>query len=360
MKNIFVVLNLFAPILSVNGQTDSTALPFKVTGYLEVYYCYDFAKPENHNRPGFIYSHNRHNEFNLNLGHVKISYEKSTTRANFGLMVGTYSNANLSSEPGVLKNIFEANAGVNLSKSKNIWIDAGIFPSHIGFESAIGKDCWNLTRSILAENSPYYESGIRLSHTSRNEKWFIACLLLNGWQHIQRINGNNSPAFGHQLNFKPNSKVVLNSSSFIGNDKPDSIIRMRYFHNFYSQFQLHKKFQVIIGLDFGAEQKMKHKNEYNVWYSPVFIVRYSLKQKWNIAVRGEYYSDKHQVIIATGTPNGFQTYGYSMNLDYSITQNIMWRIEGRGFKSKDAIFTQKNNISRQNWFITTSLAILIK
>jgi hypothetical protein len=77
------------------------------------------------------------------------------------------------------------------------------FASHIGFESAIGKDCWNLTRSILADNSPYYESGAKLSYTSKNEKWFISGLILNGWQRIQRVEGNNLPAFGHQLTFKP-------------------------------------------------------------------------------------------------------------------------------------------------------------
>ena len=114
-------------------------------------------------------------------------------------MTGTYANSNLAAEPGVLKNIFEANAGVKISKKKKLWIDAGIFESHIGFESAIGKNCWNLTRSISADNSPYYESGIKLSYTSDNEKWFLSGLILNGWQRIQRVNGNNTPAFGHQL-----------------------------------------------------------------------------------------------------------------------------------------------------------------
>ena len=33
----------------------------KVSGYLEAYYGYDFNKPADHNRPGFIYSHNRAN-----------------------------------------------------------------------------------------------------------------------------------------------------------------------------------------------------------------------------------------------------------------------------------------------------------
>ena len=87
------------------------------------------------------------------------------------------------------------------------------FTSHIGFESAIGKDCWNLTRSKLADNSPYFETGVKIGFTSKNDKWFFSGLVLNGWQRIQRQDGNNALALGHQITFKPTSKITLNSSS---------------------------------------------------------------------------------------------------------------------------------------------------
>lgn len=328
-----------------------------ISGYLETYYSYDFANPSNHVRQPFVYSFNRHNEFNLNLGLIKLAYATENVRANIALMAGTYSNDNLSAEPGVLKNIFEANTGFKISKKKNLWVDAGIFASHIGFESAIGKDCWNLTRSILADNSPYFETGVKLSYTSDNEKWFVSGLILNGWQRIYRPDGNNLPAFGHQLTFKPNSKVTLNSSSFVGSDTPESTRQMRYFHNLYGQFQLTEKFGMILGFDIGAQQKTKSSNDYNTWYSPVLIVKYAPTEKISIAARGEYYSDANGVIISTGTLNGFQTYGYSLNLDYQVMNNVVWRIEGRGFTSKDKIFTLNDNLSSQNYFLTTALAI---
>jgi hypothetical protein len=343
--------------LSAFAQTDSTKNPLTFSGYLETYYVYDFANPLDHNRPSFIYSHNRHNEININLGFVKANYQKSDMRANLALMAGTYSNANLSAEPGLLKNLYEANVGVKISKKKNLWVDAGVFASHIGFESAVGKDCWNLTRSILADNSPYFESGAKISYTSKNEKWFLSGLVLNGWQRIQRVNGNNTPAFGHQITFKPNSNITLNSSSFVGNDMPDSNKLMRYFHNFYSQVQLHKKFGIIIGFDFGVQQKTKASDEYNSWYSPVLICRFSPKDNLNIAARAEYYNDSKGVIVSTTTPNGFQTFGYSLNADYSVASNMVWRIEGRTFSSKDEIFVLDNKPSKQNYFISTALAI---
>lgn len=330
----------------------------KISGYAEVYYQFDANNPKNNSRPSFIYSHNRNNEVNLNLGFIKANYETEKLRANLSLATGTYMNANYSAESGVLKNIYEANIGVKISKSKNLWIDAGILPSHIGFESAVSKDCWTLTRSLQAENSPYFESGVKISYTSNSGKWFLSGLVLNGWQRIQRVDGNSTVAFGHQLTYKPTEKITLNSSSFIGNDKPDSIRQMRYFHNLYGIFHLTDKFALTTGFDIGAEQKAKGTDQYNVWYSPVMIAKFSPTEKLSFAVRGEYYQDKKGVIIATGTDNGFQTFGYSLNADYWILPNLVWRTEIKNLNSKDQIFLTTNDAFKNNNFsAVTSLAV---
>ncbi|SHN33375.1 porin [Chitinophaga sp. CF418] len=356
MRKLFCLLLTFN-ILHLHAQDAQQEPPLKITGYLEVYYSYDFGKPADHKRPAFMYSFNRHNEVNLNLGFVKAAYVKNSVRANLALMTGTYANANMASEPGVIKNIYEANAGVKISKQHNLWIDAGIFASHIGFEGAVGKDCWNLTRSILADNTPYYESGVKISYTSPSEKWLLSALILNGWQRIQRADGNNTPAFGHQITFKPTAVFTFNSSSFIGSDKPDSIRRMRYFHNFYTQMQLVEKFGLTAGFDIGAEQKEKGSDSYNTWYSPVLILRYTPVKKLAIAARGEYYRDKHGVIIATGTPNGFQTWGCSLNADYAIADNVLFRVEGRGFSARDAVFLKESRPVTDDFSVTTSLSM---
>ncbi len=182
-------------------------------------------------------------------------------------------------------------------------------------------------------------------------------MVLNGWQRIQRVDGNNMPAFGHQITYKPNSKITLNSSSFIGSDKPDSTRQMRYFHNLYGIFQVHEKFGITAGFDIGAEQKSKGSSNYNTWFTPVLILKVSPTDKLSIAARGEYFSDANGVIIATGTPNNFQTFGYSLNLDNQIHNNVLWSIESRGFPSKDKIFMLNGKPDNNNYFLATAIAI---
>jgi hypothetical protein len=356
MERFFFVF-IFLQSINCFAQDSAKTKQVNFNVYVEVYYAYDFNKPIDNNRPAFFYNHNRHNEFNLNLGFLKGSYNADRVRANLALAAGTYINANYAAEPGVLKNIFEANAGVKISKKKNLWIDAGIFSSHIGFESAISKDCWTLTRSILAENSPYFESGAKITYTSSNDKWVVSGLLLNGWQRIKRVAGNSALSYGTQVQYKPNSKLLINYSTFIGTDKPDSTRQWRYFHNLYGIFNVTGKFGIIAGFDIGTEQKAKGSSKMNTWYAPVLILKHTITTKWAVAVRGEYYYDRDEVIVASGTSNGFQTTGFSFNVDYAPVSKALIRLEARTLKSKDNIFVKGNGLINNNTFITASLAV---
>lgn len=344
MEKLAMLVCLLAGVTQLFAQQDTTQnTQLSISGYLEAYYLRDFNNPLGNTRPGFVYSHNRTNEVNINLALLKATYETINTRANLALGVGTYMNANYSAEPGVLKNIYEANAGVRISKKHNLWIDAGIFSSHLGFESAIGKDNWTVTRSIFADNSPYFETGAKISYTSASGKLFLSGLILNGWQRIQRVDGSSLPAFGHQLVYKPTAKWTINSGSFIGSDKADSARQMRYFHNLYAIYQMNEKLGITFGFDIGAEQKAKGSSKYNVWYTPVLIARYATTEKFSLTARGEYYNDKHGVIVSTTTEQGFQTFGYSLNADYTILPNVLWRTELRNLTNKDAIFLDRTN-----------------
>ena len=344
--------------VKAQDTTKSKVTHLTYSGYIETYYSYDFSKPISHQRPAFFYSYNRHNEVNLNLGFIKANYQNQKIKANLALMAGTYPQYNLANEPQALQNVFEANVGWKVSGKSNLWLELGIMPSHIGFESAIGKECWNLSRSILADNSPYYESGAKLSYTSNDEKYYLALLYLNGWQRIKRIEQNQTPAFGSQISIKPSDKTILNWSTYIGNEQVDTMQKWRFFNNIYGVLELTKNLGLILGFDLGIQQKrdstLKLIKGMDKWFSPILILRYTLSAKTRLACRAEYYSDPRQVIIQTGTPNGFKTMGYSLNYDYCPFENAMMRIEARQLISKDKIFESTSN---QNIYLTTSFAI---
>lgn len=133
--------------------------------------------------------------------------------------------------------------------------------------------------------------------------------------------------------------------------------KWRYFSNLYGQFKVTEKTSVTAGFDIGAQQTLNGSSDYDVWYSPIIVAQYKPTSKIQLGFRGEYYQDEKGVLIATGTQNGFKTFGVSANLDYLIADNIMFRIEARNLNSKDNVFLKDGNQSNQNTFLTSSLAI---
>jgi len=353
MRYTLLSLVLFVAIDSY-GQEDSTK-SIKVTAYADMYYSYDFSNPNNFEKPDFNYNYKKHNQLNLNLAFVKLGYQSSRVRSNLALMTGNYVMYNLSVEPNWAKPLLEANMGYKPFKQHNMWIDAGVMPSHIGFESAVGSDCWNLTRSILAENSPYYETGIKLSYTNKKEDVYFAFHVLNGWQKIAVTNQEQAPSLGVQLTYKPSSTLTLNYSNFIGRISLDTMEALRVFHNLYAIYEASPKTAFIFGFDIGTQQNAS--NATAVWYTPVLIGKLNLNPKSKVAARLEYYSDKQQIIIPTATPNGYRTFGASVNYDLQITSNVLWRAELKQYQSKDPIYRYDQPMSSQT---SATMALIVK
>ena len=334
------------------AQVDSTK-SFNLSAYIETYYSYDFSKPFNNEKPDFNYNYKKHNQPNVNLAFAKANYQSKRLRSNLALMTGNYAMYNLSSEPNWAKPLLEANVGYKPFEKHDFWIDAGVMPSHIGFESAVGSDCWNLTRSILAENSPYYESGIKFNYTNKKQDLYVAFHVLNGWQKIAIPKGDEKPSVGVQVNYKPTSSLTLNYSNFVGNINVDSLKALRIFHNLYAIYDASPKFSFIFGFDIGTQKRAGTKTA--IWYTPVIISKINLTDKSKIAGRLEFYSDKQQTIIRASTPNGYQTLGASINYDYQISPKVLWRSELKRYNSKDPIFKYTQNSNQQ----TTATMVLI-
>lgn len=338
------------------AQDSTETNKLSATAYFEMYSSLDLGGRENQDLKTYVYNFNRDRSVNLNLGFIKLSYNDERFRANFALMSGTYAQYNMVNEKGLLKAIHEGNAGIKLLKKQKLWLDAGVMPSHIGFESAMAKDCWVLTRSIQADNTPYFESGIKLAYTNKSEKLYMALMYLNGWQKNKKNPDNYSPSFGTQITFSPKQSISINWSTFIGNDLPDNVNRWRYYNNIYAIMQFTNHFGLTAGMDIGFEQLSTGSKKYGKVLAPILIARYSLNDHFRVAARAEYYQDKNKLIIKEGGLNGFQTSGLSMNVDYLINKQMSLRFEGRALDSKDQIFRRYVMATSRNYFFTLSMA----
>jgi hypothetical protein len=372
MINNASILSLLFTLSIVLFNTDNKAIAqdisklnidssLTISAYIETYYGYDFQDPDNKRRPAFLYNHARHNEVNLNIGLVKLNYSEDRIRGNIGLMVGNYVSENLGAEPLAMRNIYEANIGVKLLKKHDFWLDVGVMESNLGCESVIGQKNWMMTRSLLAENSPYYLNAAKLTYTTKNKKLMITGLFSNGWQVM--VSGH--PSLGHQIQWYPNKKWTINSSSFVGraNLPTSSGITIgdkiqRYFHNFYLKYD-GKKFGFILSADMGLDQDIQDSKPSGGWTGVAVVTKYNLTEKVAVSARGELLFDPDETIILSPNYNLFLNIGTSLNFDYQIHNRVLWRVEGRAFSSKNPIYRYNNQPTTSNYYLGTSLSLMI-
>ena len=332
-----------------------------VGAFLDTYYAWDFNRPVNFDR-SFTTQPARHDEFNVNLALIEVRMTGARTRAHVALQAGTSVQANYAGEPRVgsvsgpdlARHIEEATVGVRVAP--RLWVDAGIYLSHIGQESWISSQNPTYSRSLIADFSPYYEAGVKATWTA-SPKLTAQLNVVNGWQDISNV--NNDKAVGIRLDYAASPHVALGYSDFLGNEMPDTVpSRTRVFNEGYAAITAGRT-SAWLTLDLGQQQRPG--GGWSTWYGVALIGRRQLMPQVALAARVERYADPDGVLVTTGTPNAFRVNGASVNLDVTLPGNALWRTEVRGFQARDPIFPEHvaGTYSTRDGFIVSSLALTL-
>lgn len=330
-------------------------------GFIDTYYAFDFNRPANYDR-AFTTQPARHNEFNVNLAYLEATVRGSRTRGRLAIQMGNSVQANYAGEPRhgsvsgseVARLIQEAVVGMPLSD--DVWLDGGIFLSHIGMESFISQDNPMYTRSLVADFSPYYESGVKL--TWRVSKTLSALVtVVNGWQTISETNAAKSA--GVRIDYARSERTTLTYYNYLGDEAPDSAMHsaLRFFNGIGIRTQVSARLGFLGQIDAGIQQRADGLGR-SAWYGGMVTGRYEAAPMVAVVGRVERYADPEQVIIATGLPDGVRLNGASIGLDTALRSRVRWRTELRGFVGETAVFPKNaRGHSTNDVFIVTSLAL---
>lgn len=353
IKKIFILSLITINLYAADGTP-------QIGGFIDTYYAYDANNPKDHERE-YTTQPTRHNEFNVNLAFLEAKLNQEKTRGRLALQFGHSVTKNTTGEPrkGATSGPQDAKVFQEAFVGKRIgpktWIDMGIFLGNIGSESWISKDNWTYTRALFLDYVPYYSAGVRLEHTLDQTQSFQV-QVLNGWQNMSENNQGKALGLQYKKAFSPSLNFTYNN--FLGDEKVVSDkSRFRSYHDFIFQWLKSDKWQYLFAYDIGHQSQQNSKGV-DPWMATALTVRRVLDEIHSVATRFEYYNDYHEANITTGTPNGFEVLGASMNYDQKIDKNALWRTEIRGFYSKDKIYPQGSKYkNRLDGFLVTSLSL---
>jgi len=245
-------------------------------------------------------------------------------------------------------------AGYQISPS--LWVDGGIFLSHIGMESFISRDNLTYTRSLSAEYTPYYESGVKLTWQA-SARVSALFTVVNGWQNISE--NNQDKALGARLDFARSSRTTFSYYNFIGNEVSSS--RLRIFNGVGFKSGLTPSFTLQGNFDYGTQQKPQNLGS-SEWWSTGLIGKIQVATAVGVSGRVEYYRDPDNVIVPTALPGGFEATTSALGVDVSPSgsSRFLWRNELRGTWATEPVFPNRRaptGASSSNGLFVTSMAL---
>jgi len=350
---------------SARSAPADTAVKVTIGAFVDGYYAYDFDRPPAIDR-AYTTQPARHNEFNINLAYVEAKVDGARVHGRLALQAGTSVQSNYAGEPTVgtvsgsslSRHIQEAFAGYRVAGK--LWIDGGIFFSHIGNETWISRDDWTYSRSFVADFTPYYETGVRALWQA-TPALTVTGVVVNGWQNISETNSDK--AIGIRLDCAISPAVTVSYDDFIGNEQPDSVpSRLRIFNEVLLKAQVSRTFGIELTADYGLQHRATGSGN-DAFYIGAVVARYALDSKVALNGRVEYFGDRNGIL--TSVPpgaSGFRTGGASVGVDVLPQPRLLWRTELRGFTARDQVFPDRSSstpFSRSDGFVVTSLALTI-
>jgi hypothetical protein len=371
-------LTLGAPALGAQLPAErapaaDTATRVTFGGFVDGYYAWDAGRPPTRDRAFaggalFTTQPSRHNEFNVNLAFVEAVLAGPRVRGRLAVQAGTSVQANYSFEPAqgtvsgpsLAQLLQEAVVGYELADG--LWVDGGIFFSNMGMESWISRDNPTYTRSLVADYSPYYSSGAKLTWAA-TPKLTARLDVVNGWQNISE--NNDGKGAGIRLDYAPAAGATLSYYNFFSEE---SGTRLRTFNGVGAKV-VRGPWTLLGEFDVGTQRRAWDVDGSSTWINSVGVVRYQVAPAVGLSARAEFADDEDGIVLGTGTRLGagdtpvanppFRAAGGSVGIDVQPRARVLWRTEARGWRNRDGIFPDRDGgaPTRSSGFVVTSLAL---
>ena len=341
-----VRLVMMGALLSLVGAGPALAQGTEVSGFVDMYYSYNFNKPASPcaivgDAAVFNCLHNfeiAHNSFALNLAEVAL--EKKPTDASRGgfrvdLDYGPTAAMVHAAEPGglgIFQNVEQAYLSYLAPKGKGLQLDFGKFVTHNGAEVIETKDNWNYSRSLLfAWAIPYYHMGVRATYTASDQVTVMG-EVTNGWNNAAE--NNTGKTLGAEIVYKPTgaASIVLNYTG--GPEQAGNNSDWRHLFDTVLSYTATPQVSLLANYDYGRDTVA---GSAVTWQGFAGYLKYQPNAWFAFIPRAEYYDDKDG--FTTGAAQKVKEVTVTAELKHK--DGVMMRLEYRRDFSDSKFFLKK-------------------
>jgi hypothetical protein len=212
---ILLIIVLFSSTIFC-AEKDSLKITREI--YIDAYYASDNSNNARVDKSKEIRPltlvNSKEDQFSLNIAMLSFKMSYDNLRANLTFHAGDIVDRAYKEQSSVTNPIIqEANIGLNIYD--DLWLDAGCFLTHIGYESLTPKDNWLAAQSLLTFYEPNFQAGMRLSYET--EKLNVQLYYLNGNGILEDNNRNKS--IGSFISYQLSDNFQLFYANIFNNEE---------------------------------------------------------------------------------------------------------------------------------------------
>jgi len=330
---------LFAALLAQSA--------LQVHGWVDAYYGLNANRPPDGDSflPGTGTTAHRANELDVNAAAIDLSVEPKPVGMHLTVAFGSGVEVLHAAEPALWRNLYQASVSYAVSK---LTVEAGIYPSHIGYESFFSKDNWNYTRGWMGEYSPYYQAGVKATYAF-DARWSAQVHFLNGWQLIR--DNNHAKAVGTQVAFA-GEKLSVAFNTFAGPELPGDDTHWRLFGDVTAQYKVSSSLSLGASADLGWQDRPQPQGA-ALWHAASLFARLAFSDRAALALRAEYYDDRDGFMSGTAQLLRDGT----LTLELRPAEPLILKLEAREDISDASVFKTRDGTSTTQFLALASAVV---
>jgi hypothetical protein len=344
-KNLFAGLATTAIVLSFSTSAksqDTTAVEessFKISGSVDGYYKYDFAKTAANTYTSFTQTHN---SFALGMASVKFEHTGNKVSAVADLGFGPRARDFSYADDGITQAIKQLY--VTYAPADWISFTLGTWGTHVGYEVLDPQVNRNYSMSYMFTNGPFSHTGVKANITKGNHGFMLGISNPTDYR-IPPTDQINKKFFLAQYSLGlENFSAYLN---FVSGQAPDSSksaqidaaitgkVSDKFSIGFNGTYATVKGWDGVKNVDGDG------------WWGSALYLNFDPQPWFGLTLRGELFNDKNQLKVYSGAPKGGSIFATTLSANFK-KGGFTFIPEIRFDNGSEEIFVDKNGAASKS------------
>lgn len=340
LKKTLVTFVSACTALSSFAQDSATSSPLNISGYVDLYYKYDFAKTPANNRTSFTSAYN-----SFALGMASVKFDKSWDKVGFVADLGFGPRAkdfsyNDNGITAAIKQLY-----VTYSPSEKVKFTAGSWATHIGYEVVDAPANRNYSMSYMFSYGPFFNTGLKAEYFFGKSTLMLGIANPTDYKVSTEAPRKVLAQFATATK-NDKVKIYLN---YVGGKSNDSTKANQL--DLVATAALTDKFSIgYNGTVATHDSKVNGKfDNAQTWWGSALYLNFDPCSKFGLTLREEYFSDKDQALMPLSGLLGGNVFATTLSgnirLSSALTVIPELRLEQA---SKEAFFKENGQSTKSS------------